>query len=140
MIQHDIDRHRISREESDRYALESQHRCERARREGRFLAAVQQEPELYRAYWTLGLLLGPRGGELRSLRWADVDFQWQKLTIADKVEATRVIPLTPYMAHLLAGLPRARLEIGRKWAWPLAFRRVAEFPTLDAATPHRGGA
>jgi len=34
------DRHRISREESDRYALESQHRCERARREGRFLAEI----------------------------------------------------------------------------------------------------
>jgi acetyl-CoA C-acetyltransferase len=34
------DRHRISREESDRYALQSQQRCERARREGRFLAEV----------------------------------------------------------------------------------------------------
>ncbi len=34
------DRHRISREESDLYALESQHRCERARKEGRFLAEV----------------------------------------------------------------------------------------------------
>jgi acetyl-CoA C-acetyltransferase len=34
------DRHRISREESDRYALESQHRCERAQKEGRFLAEV----------------------------------------------------------------------------------------------------
>jgi acetyl-CoA C-acetyltransferase len=34
------DRHRISREESDRYALESQHRCERARKEGRFLAEI----------------------------------------------------------------------------------------------------
>jgi acetyl-CoA C-acetyltransferase len=34
------DRHRITREESDRYALESQHRCERARKEGRFVAEV----------------------------------------------------------------------------------------------------
>jgi acetyl-CoA C-acetyltransferase len=34
------DRHRISREESDRYALESQLRCERARKEGRFLDEV----------------------------------------------------------------------------------------------------
>ncbi len=34
------DRHRISREESDRYALESQHRCERARKEGRFLPEI----------------------------------------------------------------------------------------------------
>ncbi len=34
------DRHRISREESDRYALESQQRCERARKEGRFLSEI----------------------------------------------------------------------------------------------------
>lgn len=29
-----------------------------------------------------------------------------KLTIADKVEATRTVPLTPYLAQLLATLPR----------------------------------
>jgi hypothetical protein len=29
------------------------------------------------------------------LKWQDVDFQWRKLTIADKVEDTRTIPLTP---------------------------------------------
>jgi acetyl-CoA C-acetyltransferase len=34
------DRHRISREESDRYALESQHRCEHARKEGRFVSEI----------------------------------------------------------------------------------------------------
>jgi acetyl-CoA C-acetyltransferase len=34
------DRHRISRDESDRFALESQHRCERARKEGRFLSEI----------------------------------------------------------------------------------------------------
>jgi hypothetical protein len=35
-----------------------------------------------------------------------VDFQWRKLTIADKVDATRTIPLSPYLAQLLATLPR----------------------------------
>ncbi len=34
------DRHGIRREESDRYALASQQRCERARKEGRFLAEI----------------------------------------------------------------------------------------------------
>jgi acetyl-CoA C-acetyltransferase len=34
------DRHQIRREESDRYALESQHRCERARKAGRFLSEL----------------------------------------------------------------------------------------------------
>ena len=42
------------------------------------------------------------------LRWVDLDFRWKKLTIADKVEATRVIPLTPYLAWLLRGLKRVK--------------------------------
>jgi integrase len=59
------------------------------------------------AAYLQGLLLtGARREELAALRWDDVDFRWHKLTIADKVEATRVIPLTPYMASLLAGLQR----------------------------------
>ena len=52
------------------------------------------------------LLTGARREEIAALKWADVDFQWRKLTIADKVEATRVIPLTPYLAQQLAALPR----------------------------------
>jgi len=52
------------------------------------------------------LLTGARREELAALTWANVDFQWRKLTIADKVEDTRTIPLTPYLAQLLATLPR----------------------------------
>ncbi|MDM7950083.1 tyrosine-type recombinase/integrase [Hydrogenophaga sp.] len=52
------------------------------------------------------LLTGARREEMAAMKWADVDFQWRKLTIADKVEATRTIPLTPYLAQLLAALPR----------------------------------
>ena len=52
------------------------------------------------------LLTGARREELAALTWANVDFQWRKLTIADKVESTRVIPLTPYLAQLLATLPK----------------------------------
>ena len=52
------------------------------------------------------LLTGARREEVAALKWADVDFQWRKLTIADKVDATRVIPLTPYLAQQLATLPR----------------------------------
>ena len=52
------------------------------------------------------LLTGARREEIAALRWADVDFQWCKLTLADKVEATRVVPLTPYLAQQLATLPR----------------------------------
>lgn len=52
------------------------------------------------------LLTGARREELAALTWANVDFQWRKLTIADKVDATRTIPLTPYLAQLVATLPR----------------------------------
>lgn len=53
------------------------------------------------------LLTGARREELAALTWANVDFQWRKLTIADKVEDTRTIPLTPYLAQMLATLPRS---------------------------------
>jgi integrase len=65
------------------------------------------------AYLQALVLTGARREELAGLRWADVDFRWKRLTIADKVEATRVIPLTPYMAHLLARLPRAKGKDGK---------------------------
>lgn len=52
------------------------------------------------------LLTGARREELAALRWGDINFRWSKLEIADKVDATRVIPLTPYLARLLATLPR----------------------------------
>jgi integrase len=58
------------------------------------------------------LLTGARREELAAVRWEDVDFQWNSLTIRDKAESkggedgTRTIPLTPYVASLLAVLPR----------------------------------
>ena len=59
------------------------------------------------ATYLKGLLItGSRREELAGLRWVDVDFRWNRLTLADKVEATRVIPLTPYLAQQLACLPR----------------------------------
>ena len=58
------------------------------------------------AYLRALLLTGARREEMAALTWAKVDFQWRKLTIADKVETSRTIPLTPYLAQLLATLPR----------------------------------
>ena len=52
------------------------------------------------------LLTGARPGEILDLRWADLDMRWKSLTIRDKVEGERVIPLTPYVLHLLDALPR----------------------------------
>jgi integrase len=58
------------------------------------------------AYLQILLLTGARRNELATLKWEDVDFQWNSLTIRDKVEGTRIIPLTPYVGRLLASLPR----------------------------------
>lgn len=55
------------------------------------------------------LLTGARPGELCILKWEDVDFQWNSLTVRDKVEGDRTIPLTPYFAALLRDL-KARNE------------------------------
>ena len=58
------------------------------------------------AYLQATLITGARREEMAALRWRDVDFQWRSMTIRDKVEGLRVIPLTPYLASLLAQLPR----------------------------------
>lgn len=58
------------------------------------------------AYLQSLLLTGARREELAGLKWENVDFQWSSLTIRDKVEGERTIPLTPFVASLLAPLPR----------------------------------
>jgi integrase len=71
-----------------------------------FAAVRQIGSPVISAYLQCLLLTGSRREELAALRWVDVDFQWNSITIHDKVEDFRVIPLTPYVAHLLAALPR----------------------------------
>jgi integrase len=58
------------------------------------------------AYLKTVLLTGARPGEVLAMRWEDINLQWRGLTIRDKVEGLRVVPLTPYVSHLLAALPR----------------------------------
>jgi integrase len=58
------------------------------------------------AYLQTLLLTGARPGEVIALRWEDLNTKWKGLTIRDKVEGVRVIPLTPYVATVLDTLPR----------------------------------
>ncbi|MEC5218404.1 integrase [Actimicrobium sp. GrIS 1.19] len=58
------------------------------------------------AYLQCLLLTGARREELATLKWEDIDFQWNSLKLNDKVEDFRMVPMTPYVAHLLAALPR----------------------------------
>lgn len=69
------------------------------------------------AYLQTVILTGARRDEILSLRWTDVDFQWHSLSIADKVEGLRIIPLTPYVASLLATLPRRKDKEGKPLPW-----------------------
>ena len=77
-----------------------------------WFAAVRALPAAPAAYLQGLLLTGARPGELLGLRWEDLNVQWRGVTLRDKVESkggddgTRQIPLTPYVHHLLAGLPR----------------------------------
>lgn len=56
------------------------------------------------AYLQIVLLTGARREEIGALTWDAVDFEWNSLTIADKVESKRVIPMTPYVRALLLDL------------------------------------
>ena len=71
-----------------------------------FDAVRQLQNPIIAAYLQTLLLTGARAGEVLGLRWDDINTKWRGLTIRDKVEGTRVIPFTPYVAHLLAMLPR----------------------------------
>lgn len=58
------------------------------------------------AYLQCLLLTGARRNEMAALRWSEVDFKWKSLSIRDKVEGERTIPLTPYVEYLISALPR----------------------------------
>lgn len=79
------------------------------------------------------LLTGARREEMAGLRWADCDFEWQSMTIRDKVEGERTIPMTPYIRSLLLDLrnrqaPKVRNlrgESAKKKASPYVFSSEA---------------
>ena len=71
-----------------------------------FAAVRQIQNPVISAAIQVMLLIGSRPGEVLTMRWEGVNTQWRSVTIRDKVEGDRTIPLTPYVAHLLAGLPR----------------------------------
>jgi integrase len=71
-----------------------------------FMAVRNISNPVMAAYLQSILLTGARPGEVLAMRWEDVNVKWKGLTIRDKVEGERVIPLTPYIEFLLDSLPR----------------------------------
>ena len=96
------------------------------------------------AYLQTLLLTGARPGEVLAMRWNDLNTQWRGLTIRDKVEGERVIPLTPYVWHLLAALPRRNEFVfasSRNENTPLtepnhAHDKACKVAAIDALTLH----
>lgn len=70
-------------------------------------SSVERLPNpVHSVYLRALLLVGARREEVATWTWDNIDFRWRKITMADKVGPTRTIPLGPYMAEMLAGLPR----------------------------------
>lgn len=94
-----------------------------------FKAVRELASPVQSAYLQSLVLTGARREEMASLRWVDVDFRWGSLGISDKVEGQRVIPLTPYVSHLLAGLPRRN-------AWVFSSPTAADGRLKEPRMPH----
>jgi integrase len=95
-----------------------------------WFAAVQQlQNPTIAACLQIMLLTGARPGEVLALRWEDVNTQWKGITIRDKVDGTREIPLTPYVAHLMASLPRRN-------EWVFSSPTSASGCLTEPNTPH----
>ena len=72
-----------------------------------WFAHIRRIPNpVFSTFYQALLLTGARRGEMQILKWEDVDFQWQNMTIRDKVEGERTIPLTPHLTTLFQSLPR----------------------------------
>jgi integrase len=96
-----------------------------------FAAVRQLSNPMAAAYLQMLLLTGARPGEILALRWGDINLKWKGLTIRDKVEGERVIPLTPYVAQLLSVLPRVN-----EWVFASP-SRDEEMAKKAMSTPHK---
>ncbi len=95
-----------------------------------FGAVKQIHNPVISAYLQTLLLTGARREEIASLRWQDIDFQWNSLTINDKVDDFRIIPLTPYVANLLSTLTRRN-------EWVFSSSTAASGRLTDPSIAHR---
>ena len=71
-----------------------------------FAAVKQINNPVISVYLQTLLLTGRRREQIAELKWTDIDFKWNKITMKDKTEHNPSIPLTPYVASLLQSLPR----------------------------------
>jgi integrase len=101
-----------------------------------FAEVRKQSNPIISAYLQTLLLTGARREELLGLKWSDVDFQWGRLTIRDKVEGERTIPLTPYVSSLLTALPRRHLKNQKPNPWVFSSPTAASGRLQDPRINH----
>lgn len=107
--------------------------------------AVRRIPNPIISAYLQGLLLtGARREEMANLRWEDVNFQWRSMSLRDKIEGNRMVPLTPYVSALLSALPRRNewvfssptRKTGRLTEPSIAHRQACQVAGLDGLTLH----
>lgn len=109
-----------------------------------FSAVSELDNAVIAAYLQCLLLTGARREELATLKWSDVNFRWRGIVMRDKIEGERVIPLTPYVAHLLSQLPRRNAWVfssptsasGRLTEPSIAHRRACAAAGVPGLTLH----
>ena len=109
-----------------------------------FAHVRQLQNPVIAAYLQCLLLTGARREELAELKWQDVNFQWRGIELKDKIEGRRAVPLTLFVAHLLAALPRRNKWVfssptsasGRLTEPSIAHRQACAAAGLDGLTLH----
>jgi integrase len=109
-----------------------------------FKAVREIQNPVISAYLQTLLLTGARREEVAGIRWEDIDFRWKSITIRDKVEGERIIPLCPYVESLLQFLPRRNEWVfssptaatGRIQEPRIAHKRALTVAGLEGLTLH----
>lgn len=101
-----------------------------------FAGTDRLQSAVARAYLQALVLTGARREEMAALRWADIDFRWKTMVLADKVGDTRRIPLSPYLEQQLHALPRARLPNGKPNPYVFSSSLSASGRIAEPRSPH----
>ena len=92
-----------------------------------WFAAALDDPNLIGSTYLMGLLLtGARREELARLKHEDMDIRWDAMTIADKYQDTRAIPIGPHFKKMVLALPRLPENPYVFWSRSSASGHIAE--------------
>lgn len=103
---------------------------QRGQLESWFIAVNGINNPIISSYLQILILTGARREELATLTWENVDLRWNTLTIKDKIEGERIIPLTPYVKTLITKLPQHN-----KWVFSSQKSRSGKL--MNATKAHR---